>query len=168
MAKKKQSNNIGQILTLSAILLGIIAFVMVFLPAVAIKDSETAYNGLQVAFGYSEENILGGTTTYLQFSFMNLLTVILVLVGVVFTVLGMLGKGSKFANLISGVSFIVAGVFFFLSVAFCIPEEGFSNIIGFFGGNIKDWLVLGVGAIIGGILSILAGAACLGNVVLKK
>ena len=79
---------------------------MMFLPAVGIKDTDTTYTGMQVAFGYTEVTKLPiiGTeikATIFNFSFMNMLTYILALVGVVFSILAALGKGSKFANFVA-------------------------------------------------------------------
>ena len=102
-----------------------------------------------------------------NFSFMNLLTFILAAVGVVFTVLGALGKGSKFAAFIAAGAFIVAGVFFFLSISFCLPNQTALDIGSIFGANVKDALHLAVGAIVGGVVSLLAGIAQLGRVFLK-
>lgn len=165
--KKKQQNNY---LPLLSALLGIVAVVMIFLPAIAIKDSDTTYTGLQVAFGYSPE-VLGKKVEYFGFSFMNLLTYILVAVGVVFTVLGMFGKGSKFASFISAVAFIVAGVFFFLTVSYSVPNENLEKVVSGIGSlfgesaSLKDSLTLAVGSIIGGICSALAGLVSLVKVV---
>lgn len=166
MAKKKTKSQISSIAPLLSALLGIAAIVMIFLPAIAIKDSDTTYTGLQTVFGYTK-TVLGSEVVYLHFSFMNLLTYILVAGGVVFTVLGMLGKGSKFASFIAAVAFIVAGVFFFLTVSYCAPNENLGSIIGLFGGNVKDSLTLAAGSIVGGILSILAGVCSLAKVLLK-
>ena len=174
MAKKKskKNNDIAKYTVFASVLLGIVAVVMMFLPAIAIKDSETSYTGLQLAFGYSKtvegwgDSII--TTAYAGFSFMNLLTYILAIVGIVFTVLGAMGKGGKFATFISAVAFIASGVFFFLQGSFCVPLEGMEGLVGLLGGNIKDYFVIGAGAIIGGITSILAGICALAKIVLSK
>ncbi len=81
MAKKKSKKQISSIVSLISAALGIVALVMIFLPAIGVKDTETTYTGLQIVFGYK------GTTgvTIFEFSFMNLLTYLLVIAGVVFT-----------------------------------------------------------------------------------
>ena len=163
MAKKKSKANVGQILTLVAILLGIVAVVMMFVSAIGVKDSDVTYTGLQVAFGFKEATILGGEVIVFNFSFMNLLTYVLATVGVVFAILGIIGKGSKFASLISAIAFVASGVFFFMTISFSIPNEDVSAII-----NLKDAYVLGVGSIIGGIVSIISGICCLANVVIEN
>lgn len=156
MAKKKvKKSELGKLTAFVSVILGIVAAVMIFLPAIAIKDSDVTYTGLQAAFGYSEETILGNFT-YFEFSFMNLLTYILAIVGVVFTVLGVLGKGGNFATFIAAAAFIVSGVFFFLSVSFSVPNS-----------LIERSLVLGVGSVIGGIAALLAGIVSLAKVILK-
>ena len=164
MAKRKSS--VGKPLSFVAAVLGLAAVVMLFLPAIGIKDTDTTYTGLQITFGY-KESLLGFEYTVFDFSFMNLLTYILAVVGIVFSVLSAVGKGSKFAAFIAAAAFAVSGVFFFLSVSYTLPNEDASKIISFVGGDIKDALTLAYGAIIGGVASLLAAACNLGKIVLK-
>ena len=77
MAKRRKRSSAGLVLGAVAILAGIAAAAMLFLPAVAVKDSETTYTGLQIAFGYSEKLPVIGEVEIFKFSFMNLLTYIL-------------------------------------------------------------------------------------------
>ena len=158
MAKKKKKTSAAKPAPMLAALLGIISIIMIFLPAIAIKDADTTYSGLQVAFGYTEDTVFADIV-HLEFSFMNLLTYILAIVGTVFTILGILGKGGKFALFIAAAALIVSGIFFFLSVAFCVPNETASGITGALGGDFKEIYSLGIGSIIGGITAILAGLA---------
>lgn len=164
MAKRKSS--LGKPLSFVAAVLGLAAVVMLFLPAIGIKDTDTTYTGLQITFGY-KESLLGFEYTVFDFSFMNLLTYILAVVGIVFSVLSAMGKGSKFAAFIAAAAFAVSGVFFFLSVSYTLPNEDASKIISAFGGDIKDALTLAYGAIIGGVASLLAAVCNLGKIVLK-
>ena len=164
MAKRKSS--VGKPLSFVAAVLGLAAVVMLFLPAIGIKDTDTTYTGLQITFGY-KESLLGFEYTVFDFSFMNLLTYILAVVGSVFSVLSAMGKGSKFAAFIAAAAFAVSGVFFFLSVSYTLPNEDASKIISFVGGDIKDALTLAYGAIIGGVASLLAAVCNLGKIVLK-
>ena len=164
MAKRK--SNLGKPLSFVAAVLGLAAVVMLFLPAIGIKDTDTTYTGLQITFGY-KESLLGFEYTVFNFSFMNLLTYILAVVGIVFSVLSAMGKGSKFAAFIAAAAFAVSGVFFFLSVSYTLPNEDASKIISFVGGDIKDALTLAYGAIIGGVASLLAAVCNLGKIVLK-
>jgi len=151
-----------------AAVLGLAAVCMMFLPAVGVKDTDVTYTGMQVAFGYTEVTKLPivGTeikTEILRFSFMNTLTYILALVGVAFSVLAALGKGSKFANFVAAAAFAVAGVFFFLTVQYTIPNIDSSDLTEVFRNN----LVLGVGAIVGGVLAFVAALANLAKLVIK-
>lgn len=164
MAKRK--SNLGKPLSFVATVLGLVAVVMLFLPAIGIKDTDTTYTGLQITFGY-KESLLGFEYTVFDFSFMNLLTYILAVVGIVFSVLSAMGKGSKFAAFIAAAAFAISGVFFFLSVSYTLPNEDASKIISFVGGDIKDALTLAYGAIIGGVASLLAAVCNLGKIVLK-
>ena len=164
MAKRKSS--VGKPLSFVAAVLGLVAVVMLFLPAIGIKDTDTTYTGLQITFGY-KESLLGFEYTVFDFSFMNLLTYILAVVGIVFSVLSAMGKGSKFAAFIAAAAFAISGVFFFLSGSYTLPNEDASKIISFVGGDIKDALTLAYGAIIGGVASLLAAVCNLGKIVLK-
>lgn len=163
MAKKKI--DLGMIATLCAAVLGVVAIIMLALPAVKVIDSETAYKGTEIVFGLKKTELIVGEVVYFEFSFMNLLTYLLAIVGVVFIILGFLGKGGKFASFIATVAFLLAGIFFFLQVALCVPGEGIENFVSGIGGllgkdgSVKDGLELGAGAIIGGICSILAAVA---------
>ena len=162
----KRKSNLGKPLAFVAAVLGLAAVVMLFLPVIGIKDTDTTYTGLQITFGY-KESLLGFEYTVFDFSFMNLLTYILAVVGIVFSVLSAVGKGSKFAAFIAAAAFAVSGVFFFLSVSYTLPNEDASKIISFVGGDIKDALTLAYGAIIGGVASLLAAVCNLGKIVLK-
>ena len=166
MAKKAKKRQLDMIINFVVTLLGIAAIVMMVLPNVGINDSDKAFTGLQIAFGYNRK-VGNSEVALFYFSFMNLLTFILAAVGVVFTVLGALGKGSKFAAFIAAGAFIVAGVFFFLSISFCLPNQTVLDIGSIVGANVKDALHLAVGAIVGGVVSLLAGIAQLGRVFLK-
>lgn len=169
MAKK--ANQITKYLLAVAAVLGIVAVVMIFLPSLVAKEDTTeVYNGLKLVFGYSETRQIGSstiTTTYFEFSIMGLLTYLLAIAGIVFAVLGTLGKGSKFAALIAAAAFIVAGIFFFLQVSFLNVTDDVAKAWETFGYVAADVFKLGAGAIIGGICSILAGVACVGKVVIK-
>lgn len=172
MAKKKANKQINMIVAFIAAVLGLAAICMMFLPAVGIKDTETTYTGMQVAFGYTEVTkvpIIGTEikATIFEFSFMNLLTYILALVGVVFSVLAALGKGSKFANFIAAAAFVVSGVFFFLTVQYSIPNTDMNELFNFLGTDIKASLTLAYGAIVGGVLSLVAALANLAKLVIK-
>lgn len=172
MAKKKANKQINVIVAFVAAVLGVAAICMMFLPAIGIKDTDTTYTGMQVAFGYTEVTkvpVIGTEikTTIFNFSFMNLLTYLLALVGVVFSVLAALGKGSKFANFVAAAAFGVAGVFFFLTVQYSIPNEDLQKIFSSLGGDIKANLTLAYGAIVGGVLSLVAALANLAKLVIK-
>ena len=161
MAKKKRTNSLTQIVTAAAVLLGLVAIAMIFVPTIGIKDSETTFTGLQLAFGYTKSVKVGLaaiTVTYFEFSFMNLLTYILALAGTVVALMGLIKNSfaSGLFRIIAAACFIISGVFFFMSLNFCIPNttatEAFKLI-----GDIKSNGVLAIGAYIGGITAIIAG-----------
>jgi len=164
MAKKKI--DLGMIATLCAVVLGVIAVIMLVAPAMVYESAfgKTEYTMWEVVFGKTRE---AGGKTYqvMNFSFMNFLTYALAIAGIVCTVLSYLGKGGRYINFIATGAFILAGIFFFLAIEFCVPVmEGASAE------DIKEakaMFDLGAGAIVGGICSILAGLAC-GYKIIKK
>lgn len=168
MAKKsKAKQSTGNLFTLIALLLSIASLIMLFLPAINVINSETTFKGSQVVFGYEEvTKVLGSTitTSILDFSFMNLLTYILVVVGTVLLIVNILGKGNDLTDLISIVALLVAGILFFLTVNFTMPylDELASKITTI--EEVRENYELGIGAILGGIFSILAAV----SLVLKK
>ena len=121
MAKRKKSN-VGMILSGLSVLLGLAAIIMLFLPAVAVKDTDTTYTGLQVTFGYSVDIPIWGEAVVFKFSFMNLLAYILAAAGVVFAILSAMGKSGKFASFIAAAAFIAAGVLFVIQPSFIIRD----------------------------------------------
>ena len=162
MAKRK-NKTMNLAINAIAALLGIVAIVMLFVASVGIKDTETTYTGLQVTFGYEASVPVIGKVTVFEFSIMNLVSYILVAVGVLFTVLGAIGKGSRFASFISAAAFIVGGIFFFLMPTYTVINSTATRYLGELNGN----LCLGVGAIVSAVCSILAGAAQLCRVLFK-
>ena len=59
----KSKLDLGKILTLAAALLALVAFFMMFAPAIT-SGTDISYTGLQVAFGYtSKSEILGSTVS---------------------------------------------------------------------------------------------------------
>lgn len=142
MGKRKNKNNASLALTALSVLGGLAAIIMLFLPAVAIKDGKTTYTGLQVVFGYTNDLRL----EVFGFSFMNLLPYLLALGGLVFSALGAAGRGSKLGAIIAAAAFIAAGVFFIMSNTFCDYLFG------------KDVLAIAYGAIVAAVASFVAGA----------
>lgn len=145
-----------------AIVLGVLAIIMIFLPALKLtagSESET-YSGLKATFGY-KESYGGISVTIFKFSFGNLLTYILVIVGIVFAVLAMLGKLGKIAAIVAAVAFLVAGILFFLATKMISGAEGVSETIDAYGS-------LGIGAILGGIICIIAAIISVVPVFIKE
>lgn len=168
MAKRKKSSQLISLITVASCILGLVAVVMMFLPAIGVKDSDKTYTGLQIAFGYKTQ-ILGTDVAIFNFSFMNLLTYILALAGTVVALLGLVGKnfaGALFRFVAAG-CFIVSAVFFFLSLNFCLPNDTASSVMTFLGGNIKEIGTLAAGSIIGGCAAGLAGLCELAAVFVK-
>ena len=178
MAKKKTKFGLKSIVAAVSALLGLVAILLMFAPAATVKNADTAFTGAQMTFGYSKtaSSVLGSATAvYFTFSFANLLPYLFALAGIVFCVLAALGKLGKLAPVLAAACFLAAGVMFFIVIPCCVPSEEFDTLLGIgdiFGGgkgNGKDSLVLGAGAIVAGILSLLAaiGSFCAGFVIKK-
>lgn len=145
---------LGKILACVAAVLGLIAVLMMFAPALSGKNLNTSISGAKVAFGYSEESILGDIKV-LNFSFMYFLAYLLAIAGIVFAVLAFLGKLGNISAIVAAACFLVAGIFFFCAVPFCAPAYDSEILVKTF----KEGLTLGAGAIVGGIFSIIAALA---------
>lgn len=171
--KKKSKGLLGTVIALAAIVLGIVSLCMLFAPCVGVKDTETTYTGAQLMFGYTKKlDVLGSTVETELFKFSaNFVTFVLLIVGIVLAVLALLGKLGKIAPLVSAACFIVAGVFWFLIISFCSPAVSDalgSDVQAEAIKKAKETLELGAGAIVGGILSILAGFGSASLLFIKK
>lgn len=169
MAKKKKIS-LALILSAVAALLGIVTIVMLAAPGISYtlevfgQKATTKYSMAQLTFGNKD----GG----FAFSFMNFLPFLLVIAGIALCVITAL-KGNKFTAFIAAVCFLAAGILFFCCKQLIVFDTGDLT------GDLKDAAVeiaketikefkLGVGAILAGILSILAALASAGAAVLGK
>lgn len=169
MAKKSKSQ-LNIILYGVAILLAIVSICMMVVNGSALaKDGETAYilTGLQATFGYTEETLIGNAV-YTQFSFMNLLTYILLAVGIVLVILKMLKVAKSDAiNWVAIIVFVAAGILYFMMPNFVVYGKAWSSLVDAaldFGAS-KTAMV---GAIVGGISSILAAATLVAQKLVGK
>ena len=128
-------------------ILGVASLIMLFFPAVTVADTQTTYSGLQVVFGYKDGE------TILKFSFLNLLTYLLIVVGIVFLIFNFINSTNYFLALYSAIAFIVAGILFFCTISFTMPEVAV----------MRETFSLGIGATLGGIFALIAGGAYLIN-----
>ena len=146
-----------------ALVFGIAAFCMMFLEAVKytadllITETSYSYTGMQIAFGYKEtmgSGALSVETTILNFNFLALLAFLLPVIG---GVLALVFKNGLITKIVSTACFVVGAVFLFSMVGFApigMSEEmaaGLENVDA----------TLGVGCIVGAVLSIIGGAICL-------
>lgn len=151
-----------------AVLLSVVAIFMIFAPALSISytgHDNATYSGLQAVFGYSVtrgSGALSVTTNYLSFSFMNLLTYILLIVAIVLLVVKLCGKlNSKIVDYIIAVLLVVSGIFFFVT-------SNFAVLAGFYDAT-ADAITrtLGAGAIVAGILALVSAIVVVVASVLK-
>lgn len=182
--KAKQSKQLGKLLAFASAIVGLVAVIMIFLPQIvaANENSDTAYNGIAIAFGKTLYDKLG-ITSKIDFSFLNLLCYLLVVVGLVLTVLQICGIcKSKLVTFISAIAFIAGGILFFFALNFSTITNSGSVSLPFLGeisskgthkfaeANTENYTAwkLGTGAIVGGITAILAGIENIGRAILTK
>lgn len=153
-----------------ALIFGIAAFCMMFLPAITFTAGNTTsdgYTGAQLAFGY-KETYLGQEVTVLNFNFVALLAFLLPLAG---GVIALITKNGFISKIISTACFVAGAVLLFSIVAYSgLGNVKFddSSILGSVANSFLEELYkaidetkgLGVGAIVGGILSIVGAAVC--------
>lgn len=144
-----------------ACVLGIAAFCMMFLQAVhfsandggiSITLEEVGYTGAQLAFGYEEE-VLGVSTTILNFNIMTTLAFFLPLIG---GVLALIFKNGFITKIVTNACFVVGAVFLFCTVAFMpvgLPEASKDAF------DASMW-ALSAGPIVAGVLSIIGAVVC--------
>lgn len=170
MAKKK-ANGITKMLPLVAVVLGVISIIMMFLPAIGIKDTEITYSGFQTAFGYTktDKTILATVSVkYFNFSILLVVGFALSIASVALTLLQMIKPKGNFFALLAVVCFVLATLCWFLQIPFLSVGEGFT-VGGIFNPELaKDSMQLAYGAIIGGIASALGAVACALPIFMKK
>ncbi|MBQ8657501.1 MAG: hypothetical protein IJ506_00010 [Clostridia bacterium] len=153
--------------------LGIVAVIMLFLPFIGYskevlgKTVSDWANGFTVTFGGDL-----GEVEYFGFSFMNLLTVLLLLAGVALSVLAAL-KGNKMMAYVAAACLLLAGIFFFCGNSFWVfsseNTKGLNEeLVDALYQDAREGLGLGAGAIIAGICSILAAVSAAGSTVIDK
>ncbi len=135
---------------------GVLAIIMFFLPFVGNEGGNI--NGWQAIFGAEEEAF--------DFSFMNLVTLILVVLGAACCAMGAKKSDDKILPLVGAGVLALAGIFFFCAVSFSQIDSTLFEGMGMTGAALdlyidllKETLDIGVGAIIAGI-ACLGGAAC--------
>ena len=134
-------------LPLVAGILAIVAVVMMFLPAVEFYGATNS--GLQVTFGMEGWS----------FSFMSLLTYVLALVGAVLCFMAA-KKDSFILNIVAAIVLVVAAIFFFMAPNFAMGPGGITAA--------QIGCSAGIGAVLGGVCSILAAVGIAVPAVLNK
>lgn len=174
MAKKKSSKkNIGLIISIVILALGVASFCMAFLTGVNYTAGDTVigdFTGFQTMFGYMEKgDITGLETHYLAFSIMALLAFALPLIGAVLAF-----TKNKIVRFVGAGLMIAGAVLLFLLPSFVVfaSAEGLSfadataTTAGV--GLLKNATAgLGIGAILGGVFAGLGGLVSLYNCVRK-
>lgn len=163
MAKRKNNSNVKKLCSLVAAVFGLIAIAMIFLPAINIFDKDI--NGIKAVFGYSETTgtIIKVSKQVLELSIGNLITYILVVIGLVISLLTLtkIGRKNKVLPLFATVVFIAAGVLFFFQVNFVVLSTDLLEMLSIdpaeYIKQVKSESTLLVGPIVAGVLSIIAG-----------
>ncbi|MCI8820758.1 MAG: hypothetical protein HFK02_05075 [Clostridia bacterium] len=178
MASKKKFLSVRFLLSAAAALLALVAIFLMFAPAAVCelipetpltKAQTVNYTGIQLTFGYTEITTVPviGTevkTEIFKFSFANFLPYILLAAGIAFSVLTAFGKLGKISPIVAAACLVVAGVLFFLAPDMCVPASDNKELVK----NLKDSLSLASGAIVAGVLSVIAALLALVPLFLKK
>ena len=141
---------IDKILYGAGLLFALISVLLMFAPAGVLDFITTRVNftGAQMAFGYTEHDL----TVFAASA--NILTYILLFIGIIAAVIGIFGKFGKIPCLVSAGCLLLGGIFYFCMVPFCSSD-------------LQSGLALGAGAIAGGIFALLASLCCLANLIFK-
>lgn len=150
MAKRK-SSNLGLVLKIAVLVLGVAAFCMAFVVSVKFVRSNgdvvKEFTGFQAMSGYTENSgnlgSLAISTEYLAFSFMSTLTFVLPLVGAVLSLMK-----NKIVRFVGAGLMIAGAVLMFFVPSFTVPAGTVLN-------NLTR--TLGIGAILGGVFAGLGG-----------
>ena len=150
-----------------ALVLGIVAFCMMFVDAVTysvkLLGSEFSFTGMKLAFGGEIEVVSGVSIDALEFNIMTTLAFILPLVG---GVLALLFKNGLITKIITTACFVLGAVFLFSTTGFTAISLG--------GQDAKDALTavceekLAVGPIVAGVLSVIGAVVCFFKATIAK
>ena len=162
MAKKKKSLNYIVVGAL-ALLFGIAAFCMIFLPAVTYTGklglTEFTLKGTQLAFGDKLENFDVETLT---FNIMTLLAFVLPLAG---GVVALITKNGLISKIVSVALFVVGAAFLFSTTGFTaisMTQETKDALLVIYNES------LAIGPILGGVFAIIGAAICFFKVTIPK
>ncbi|MBQ9714067.1 MAG: hypothetical protein IJV83_05595 [Clostridia bacterium] len=154
-------DKVKKYLPLGAAIAGVLALILFFACDVVYMEVMgekvgDAVNGWEATFGKKEEGV-----ELVKFAFMNFLTVILLIGAIACAVLSYLKPENKMFAYIAAGLFALAAIFFFCAKGFYCSANDVES-------EMKEYLKLGVGAIIAAILSLLSAAAVAVPAVLKK
>lgn len=152
-----------------AALLAVIAFLMLFAPAVSVDNGERSFKCLDIAFGKKEE-IMGFEIQYFGFSFMYFLPFLLTAAGIALIAAACFGKGGKAVPAAAVICLVFAAILFFLPKQLFSLPSSYKEAAAQMGKNGGEQLKavkkemaasmkLGAGAILAGLCS-LASAIC--------
>lgn len=132
------------------LIVGLLAALMIFLPVLILRDTETSYTGLEVAFGKELIDLGGLGSGQIAFNPLVLLAFLLPLAGAIIPMF--FSKGFLF----SAISYIIA-----IALIFMIPELTTVSVTILGNTNEIDveW-TYGIGLILAAILSILGVSLC--------
>ncbi len=171
MAKKKgkkKNSNLNLITVFIAVVFGLASTAMIFASAfkgVAAFDlgivqgsNEISFSGLQAAFGYAETKEAWGSTITTEILSANFFSLMAYALPIISAVVLILFKDTKLFNYICAGGFIASAVFAFLSVT-TFPG---TIVLEFY--TAYDY-TLGVGSILCGAFSLIAGLATLYKII---
>lgn len=153
MKKSKKAKN-TLVLSLFTLVVAVAVFVMMFLPAVAYKDSDYTIVGSKIAFGGTIQAVGSLASSSVKLNFFALLAFLLPVIAAIIDLLVKILKPKlgKVTTLLLMAAFLVSviGLFTILSITnVSVTVLGVEQV-----GKLGEGYKLGTGAIIGGILAI--------------
>ena len=163
----------SKIVSIAAAVLGVVAIFMLLLAGLGAKDAPkgTEFPSMfNLMFGSGKVFEIAsplGTVKYGAFNFVLFVAFLFLLVGIALMIVSLF-KDIKALKIAAIALFIVAGIIFFLTLNFAHLSWKSGVYRDAAKENLKKVYQLGIGAIMAGIMSLLAGvAACVGTFVIK-
>ncbi|CCV64528.1 hypothetical protein BN85409510 [Alteracholeplasma palmae J233] len=132
MAKRNSSN--ASMIKFFVVILGVLAVLSIFLGAIATKDSDTVFTGLEATFGANIGKLGGLAELKLEFNFLALAAYFLPALGVIFIMV----SGKRLGYLVSAVVFIGSAI-----LLVTMPQYISVKLDTIIGGNesVIDWVL---------------------------
>lgn len=173
--KKNSMRNIKTInkaISLLQLFLLLIAFAMMFLPAIrGINDINSTYTGLDIVFGKQVTStvfFIEMTYTVFEFSILNLIPYIIILFAIIVLTLSIISHTrNMLMDAVLCLLMVVAGVLMLNVVRFTVPGKDIQEFLSLFGAEFKlsNYFEIAIGAIISSVVLFLSALLSLSKII---